>query len=163
GLMKAVREAEDAAMRGEPYDVLLAWDLDRWSRADSWRTGTLMARLMDASVTQVITNAEGTLDLADETQRVMFNLKQDLGRNAYHHGGHHRAGMAGVKKDASAPAREARRRRGGLKHLPRETNAPEDVVVVKNAHPALVSAEDFAAAGRTLSARFSKPSGRGAT
>lgn len=267
GLMAALREAEDAAERGEPYDVLLAWDMDRWSRADSWRTGAVMARLMDAGVGRVITNADGVVDLADETHRVLFNLKQDLGRNAYlrslsanvlrgmtqsaaggkfmgkaplgdvkgadgrlvpdggegegaikrlfawclagtsllemtrkmnqlgpkpargkmwsrtavrfilknrvytgalvwnayHHGGHHRAGRSGVKKDAGAPAREAKRRRRNLKNLPREANAPEDIIVVENAHPALVSAEDFAAAGRSLSARFRKPSGRGKT
>src|SRR5262245_49639278 len=50
GLQRMLRAVEDAAERGEPFDVLVCWDLDRLSRADSFRTGTIMARLMDAGV-----------------------------------------------------------------------------------------------------------------
>lgn len=267
GLMAALRAAEDAAERGRPFDVLLVWDLNRLSRADSFRTGGIMARLMDAGVSVVLTNAEGTVDLADETQRVMFNLKQDFGRNAYvrslsadvlrgmdkaaregrfmtkppigyvagedgrlkpeggrgeaavrrlfrdclagmtlseltrrlndegpppargslwsrtavrailrnrtyvgavvwnvsHLGTHHRVGKAGVRKDTGSAARESRRRRKNMKGLAREANAPEDVVVVENAHPAIISPEEFAEVGRLLASRRGRQAGRGST
>src|SRR5262245_60709673 len=52
GLQRMLRAHEDAANEGRGFDVLVCWDLDRLSRADSFRTYAVMARLMDAGVTR---------------------------------------------------------------------------------------------------------------
>src|SRR5437868_6276387 len=52
-LAALLAEAESAAARGEPYDCLVFWNFDRFSRADSIRTAALLARLMDAGVSRI--------------------------------------------------------------------------------------------------------------
>ena len=240
GLMGAVLEAERAAAAGSPYDVLVCWNEDRLSRADSLKTAVILSRLVDAGTSRILSNT-GWIDLADDTHRVLFNLKQDLGRhnflrslsanvvrgmtaaarqgkfvgstppygyllgadgrlvsgeagkadtvrrmfsayiggaslkelardltvrsvpsprgkgwsrsgvrviltnpaykgtlvwNATHFGSFSRSVGGSVQRDAQQPAREASRRRKGHKHLDRQRNAPEDVIVVEGAHPA---------------------------
>jgi DNA invertase Pin-like site-specific DNA recombinase len=64
---------------GRPVDVILCWNADRLSRADSIRTGAVLARLLDAGVCRLLT-AEGWTDFTDETDRILFNLNQDMAK-----------------------------------------------------------------------------------
>jgi site-specific DNA recombinase len=82
GLLALLDEAERAADRDRPYTALVCWNLDRLSRADSIRTATVLGRLMDAGIHRIYT-VEGWQDLSDSTHRVLFNLKQDLGRHSF--------------------------------------------------------------------------------
>jgi DNA invertase Pin-like site-specific DNA recombinase len=82
GLLALLEEAEKAAHQGRPYGALVCWNLDRLSRADSIRTAGVLARLIDAGIYRIYT-IEGWADLSDSTHRVLFNLKQDLGRHSF--------------------------------------------------------------------------------
>jgi DNA invertase Pin-like site-specific DNA recombinase len=269
-LQALLLHVEQAAAKGRPYEVLVCWNPDRLSRADSIRTAGVLARLMDAGVCRIL-SVEGWVDLNNDTDRVVYTLKQDLGRHAYlkglsenvlegkarkaragrfqssrppygydvirevclenghlvpnehaetvrqlfrdylagaslrelarglnarkiaaprggewtrssvrailnnraycgdlvwnatHLGSYRRMTREGVKDDGQARVREARQRRLGHRHLDRQQNAPEDVIIAKDAHPALVSREDWEAAQHCRKGRLRHASGRGKT
>jgi DNA invertase Pin-like site-specific DNA recombinase len=261
---------EQQAKKGTPIEAVVCWDGDRFSRADSIRTAAQVCRLIDAGVTRML-SSEGWTDWTDDVDRVLYNLKQDLGRAAYskslsktvsramlqraregkwigsstpfgyllgpdgrlalgdsahveavrwmfqayaytlasladiareinkrglrtgrgkpwtrysvrgvllnprymgdavwnvtHKGKYHRLKGGTVQRDEQAPAREARRRRGParngrarfgapLKHLQPIRNAAEDIVIVRDAHPALVDRETFVRVGEKVHASF---------
>jgi DNA invertase Pin-like site-specific DNA recombinase len=87
----------------------------------------------------------------------------DMVYNATHSGTYNRISKAGIRRDDQATLRQARRRRLGQKTLRRERNTPEDEVVKENAHPALVSREEFAEVQRCLRQRAGDSCGRGKT
>jgi DNA invertase Pin-like site-specific DNA recombinase len=68
--------------RGDPVEVLLTYDADRFSRADSLRTAALLCRFLDCGVSKLVT-AEGVIDLEDDTDRLVHNIKQDAAKSAY--------------------------------------------------------------------------------
>jgi DNA invertase Pin-like site-specific DNA recombinase len=68
--------------QGRPIRAVVAWDADRFSRADSFTTAAVLDQLMTNGVSRMLTN-EGWIDFEDDMQRVFFNLRQDLGKRAY--------------------------------------------------------------------------------
>jgi site-specific DNA recombinase len=68
---------------GDPVEVIVVWDPDRLSRADSLKTSAVLSRLKDAGVCQLVTNSDGRVDLDDVTHRILYLLKQDLGREEF--------------------------------------------------------------------------------
>jgi DNA invertase Pin-like site-specific DNA recombinase len=70
--------------------------------------------------------------------------------NGRRRGKYHRIKGGEVKKCNDLAAREAKRRRRNQKTLPSEKNAPEDMIIARNAHPAIVSPELFAQVQRKL-------------
>jgi DNA invertase Pin-like site-specific DNA recombinase len=82
GLQALLAYAEDLYRKGQPAEVLLNYDGDRFSRANSIPTGYLLYRLTKAGVTKMIT-AEGVIDFENETDRIVYNLKQDAARASY--------------------------------------------------------------------------------
>jgi DNA invertase Pin-like site-specific DNA recombinase len=62
--------------------AVVCWDADRLSRADSIKTSAVLNTLMQSGVTRILTH-EGWIDLEDDTDRLLFNIRQDLGRAAY--------------------------------------------------------------------------------
>jgi DNA invertase Pin-like site-specific DNA recombinase len=67
---------------GTPIQVIVLWDGDRLSRADSFATAAFLAPLMQAGVTKILTY-EGMKDLADDATRALWNIQQDFSRRAY--------------------------------------------------------------------------------
>jgi hypothetical protein len=63
--------------------------------------------------------------------------------NMSHQGKYHRVAGGSVTTDTTLNARESRRRRQGLRGLPRDAVATEDVIIKQNAHPAIVEREAF--------------------
>jgi site-specific DNA recombinase len=78
--MVAFCQQEDRA--GRPIKHLYTWDTDRFSRATSIRTAAVLDPLHQAGLTHIHTPDE-VIDLEDELDRVLFNLKQDLAKAAY--------------------------------------------------------------------------------
>jgi site-specific DNA recombinase len=80
------------------------------------------------------------------TIREILSNRRYLGDAVYgeeHKGKYHRACRAGVGPAVNATRREARKRARGLRNLPVVPNRPEDVIVVENAHPALIDRDTF--------------------
>jgi site-specific DNA recombinase len=65
-----------------PVRHLYLWDTDRFSRASSIRTAAVLDRLMMAGLTHIHTPDE-VIDLEEDLDVVLFNLKQDLTNAAY--------------------------------------------------------------------------------
>jgi DNA invertase Pin-like site-specific DNA recombinase len=82
GLQAILAYCEQQAAKGEPFEAIVCWDGDRFSRADSIRSAVCIARLLDAGVTRMFTS-EGWIDWTNDVDRVLYNLKQDLSRSAY--------------------------------------------------------------------------------
>jgi DNA invertase Pin-like site-specific DNA recombinase len=82
GLMRLLAYCEAEARAGRPVDDVICWDADRFSRASSLRTAGIICRLLDAGVTRMFT-AEGWIDWEDDTDLLVFNVKQDAGKAAY--------------------------------------------------------------------------------
>jgi site-specific DNA recombinase len=66
----------------QPVPLLLLFDQDRLSRATSWATGAVMERLMKFGVERLVTATE-ELDLFDDAERSIHDLRQNLTRRAY--------------------------------------------------------------------------------
>jgi site-specific DNA recombinase len=64
-------------------DAVVVWDADRLSRADSFKTAVVLETLRASGVTRLLTQAEGWIDLEDDVDRLLFNIKQDMSRAAY--------------------------------------------------------------------------------
>jgi DNA invertase Pin-like site-specific DNA recombinase len=73
--------------------------------------------------------------------------------NALSKGKYHKLRKGAVIGAEDAGRTSAKRRRN-LKHLPGETNAPEDMIVVPGAHPALADRETFARVQEKLPRRY---------
>jgi DNA invertase Pin-like site-specific DNA recombinase len=69
------------ANAGEVQAVVV-WDGDRLSRADSIKTAVFLDRLISAGVTRLLTQ-EGWVDFDSDLDRLMYNIRQDMGRLAY--------------------------------------------------------------------------------
>jgi DNA invertase Pin-like site-specific DNA recombinase len=82
GLTQLLDYCERQARSGRPVGAIVCWDADRLSRASSLRTAGIICRLMDAGVTRMLTN-EGWADWTDDTDLLLFNIKQDTGKAAY--------------------------------------------------------------------------------
>jgi DNA invertase Pin-like site-specific DNA recombinase len=80
GLMEMVKFCEKPP--GRAPQAIMVWDPDRLSRANSIRAAALLDRLMGAGVSRMLTQ-EGWLDFEDDVDRLLFNLRQDVGREAY--------------------------------------------------------------------------------
>jgi site-specific DNA recombinase len=83
GLMALVAFCEGEAAAGRPVEGIVCWDADRFSRADSFRTAAVVARLLDAGTSRMLTRADGWIDWNDDTHRLLTNVKQDMTRAAY--------------------------------------------------------------------------------
>jgi DNA invertase Pin-like site-specific DNA recombinase len=81
-LLAMIEFCAKEAKAGRPVEVLMCWDLDRFSRANSIVMNAMLAQLIDVGVTRVLTR-EGWLDLDDEIDRAMMNVKQEFGKAAY--------------------------------------------------------------------------------
>jgi site-specific DNA recombinase len=261
GFQKLLAFCEAEAEAGTPIQVVVNWDGDRFSRGNSIRTAACICRLLDAGVTRMLSQ-EGWTDWEDDTDRVLYNLKQDLSRAGYSKslaknvarsmanlamqgmwlgstppiayvvgpdgrlalgeaalvalvqrifheyafttlsaadiaralnregfvtargnrwtrnsvlevlGNRRYLGEArwgdetrakyqcrtpgGARPVADYPGRAGRQRRRKLKHLPVKINAPEDVIVVPGAHPAIIDPETFDRANAKRSKQFRK-------
>jgi DNA invertase Pin-like site-specific DNA recombinase len=82
GLSQLLDYCERQARSGHPVGSVVCWDADRLSRASSLRTAGIICRLLDAGVTRMLTN-EGWADWTDDTDLLLFNIKQDTGKAAY--------------------------------------------------------------------------------
>jgi site-specific DNA recombinase len=67
---------------GNPIEVVVTCDADRFSRANSIVTNAILAPLMQAGVCRMLT-AEGWVDFDDDMDRLMFNIKQDMAKAMY--------------------------------------------------------------------------------
>jgi DNA invertase Pin-like site-specific DNA recombinase len=67
---------------GHDVKAVVCWDADRLSRADSIKTAAVLDTLMQAGVTRILTH-EGWIDLEDDVDRLLYNIRQDVGRAAY--------------------------------------------------------------------------------
>jgi DNA invertase Pin-like site-specific DNA recombinase len=262
GFQTLLSYCEEQAEAGTPLQVVVNWDGDRFSRGDSIRTAACVARLLDAGVTRMLSQ-EGWTDWEDDTDRVLYNLKQDLSRAGYSkslaknvarsmaarallglwlgstpplgyivgpdgklaldpqewkaalvqrifhdyafttlsaadiaralnregfltakgkkwtrnsvlstlgnrrylgesrwadktQAKYHCCTKDGPRPTADYPGRAGKQRRRKLKHLPVKINAPEDVIVVPGAHPAIIEAETFDRAQRKRAKQFRK-------
>jgi DNA invertase Pin-like site-specific DNA recombinase len=257
GLQAMLAFLEQQAERGDSVEAMLAWDMDRFSRANSLRTAGQLARMMEAGVCRILT-PEGWIDLNNDADLLMQHVKQDFSRAAYsksisknvsrsmaqkaargefcgsrtpyaydrgpddhlvlgdpvkaaavreifelyahselslhqiamrlrakgvpsptgrpwqryavwdiltreeytgatvyngrRRGKYHRIKGGEVKKCNDLAAREAKRRRRNQKTLPSERNAPQDMIIVRDAHPAIIAPELFAKVQRKLAA-----------
>src|SRR5262252_5125823 len=70
---------EAEADAGRPLDVLVNWNGDRFSRANSIRTNSVLDRLMGAGVTLMLTQ-RGLIDFENTTDRMVYNIEQDAAR-----------------------------------------------------------------------------------
>jgi DNA invertase Pin-like site-specific DNA recombinase len=82
GLQALLHFVEERCGQGKAVPVLLCYDPDRISRASSIRTGAILTRLLDAGTTRIVTH-EGTIDLQEDTDLLLYNLKQDTAKAAY--------------------------------------------------------------------------------
>jgi site-specific DNA recombinase len=85
---KGFQAMHAAALRGE-FDVILAWDQDRFGRFDSIEAGHWIYPLRAAGVS-LVTVGQGAIDWNDFTGRLIYNVQQegkhqflrDLARNS---------------------------------------------------------------------------------
>src|SRR5262249_29878368 len=82
GLMDLIADCEAEHGKKRKIEALVVWDLDRFSRASSIRTAAVLDRLMNAGVTRILT-AEGWVDLEEDTDVLLFHVKQDFSRAAF--------------------------------------------------------------------------------
>jgi DNA invertase Pin-like site-specific DNA recombinase len=82
GLLDLVDFCVKAHAAGNPIEAVVTWDADRFSRANSIATNAVLAELMKAGVTRMLT-AEGWVDFDDDMDRLMFNIKQDMAKAMY--------------------------------------------------------------------------------
>lgn len=82
GLQSLLAYCQRQFAAGSSVDTIVCWNLDRFSRADSFATGAVMGQLMAYGVRRFF-SIDGWLRLDDDTERVMMNFKQELGRRAY--------------------------------------------------------------------------------
>jgi hypothetical protein len=78
--------------------------------------------------------------------------------NARHKGKYHRVTGGAVAVDATLAAREGAKRRTNRKHLTPEANEAQDVILVRDAYPALVDRKTFALVQKRLHESFRKRS-----
>lgn len=81
-LMAMLLFCEQQAAAGRPIRAVVCWDADRFSRADSIDTAACISRLRHAGTTRMLT-AEGWTDWEDDTDRMLYHLKQDLARSSF--------------------------------------------------------------------------------
>lgn len=82
GLQALLAFCEQRRQAGGPVRAVVCWDADRLSRADSFRTAGVICRLLDAGVTRMLTN-EGWTDWEDDTDRLVYGVRQEAGKAAY--------------------------------------------------------------------------------
>jgi site-specific DNA recombinase len=63
-------------------NAVIVWDPDRLSRSDSIRTSVVLNTLMESGVTRLLT-PDGWIDLENDVDRLLFNIRQDMSRAAY--------------------------------------------------------------------------------
>ena len=79
GFVALVAFCEAEADAGRPVDGIVNWNGDRFSRANSFRTGGVIDRLMGAGVTLMLT-PRGLIDFENTTDRMIYNIEQDAAR-----------------------------------------------------------------------------------
>jgi DNA invertase Pin-like site-specific DNA recombinase len=82
GLNSLLAFCQERFRAEDPPDLLLVWDTDRLSRANSIRTAAVLEKLLDAGITRIRT-PEGEIDLTSDVDLTLFNVKQDLTKAAY--------------------------------------------------------------------------------
>jgi site-specific DNA recombinase len=83
GLQALLAYCEEQFRAGVPVETVLVWDPDRLSRADSLKTAAVLSTLKDGGVAELFTASDGRVDLDDVTHRVLYLLKQDMGRAGF--------------------------------------------------------------------------------
>jgi hypothetical protein len=78
---KSFQEMLRFVVKPDAPKIILAWDMDRFSRLDSIDSGEIIAPLRRAGV-QLITSAQGPIDWNSFTGRLMFNIQQE-GKNQF--------------------------------------------------------------------------------
>jgi len=71
---------DDVETKGD-FEVILAWDQDRFSRGDSLEVGELIAPLRRNGV-KLITHAQGVIDWTDFAGRIVYSVQQE-GKNQF--------------------------------------------------------------------------------
>jgi DNA invertase Pin-like site-specific DNA recombinase len=82
GLMALVAYCQAEFARGRSVRYIIAWTADRLSRASSIRTAAVLDDLMNAGVRYIVTHEE-VIDLEDDSDVLLWNVKQDFSRAAY--------------------------------------------------------------------------------
>jgi DNA invertase Pin-like site-specific DNA recombinase len=82
GLQALLAFCERRRREGRPIRALACWGFERFSRANSYRTGALICDLMDAGVCLALTN-KGWTDFRNPRDRLIQNLEQDLTNQGY--------------------------------------------------------------------------------
>jgi DNA invertase Pin-like site-specific DNA recombinase len=62
--------------------AVVVWDGDRLSRADSIKTAVFLDRLITAGTSRLLTQG-GWIDFESDMDRLLYNIKQDMGRLAF--------------------------------------------------------------------------------
>jgi DNA invertase Pin-like site-specific DNA recombinase len=81
-LLRLIEFCEQRAAAKRPIHAVVVWDPDRFSRASSIRTAALLDRLMQAGVSRLLT-ADGWIDLEEDTDVLLFHIKQDFSRAGF--------------------------------------------------------------------------------
>jgi DNA invertase Pin-like site-specific DNA recombinase len=82
GFQKMLEFCKQRSREGQPVRVLLTWNTDRFSRADSLETGWYVQEFRMAGVERMLT-ASGWIDFDRPEHRVLFGIGQDLTNNRY--------------------------------------------------------------------------------
>lgn len=82
GLQAMLRWCEAEAAAGRPVPILLVYDADRLSRASNRKTAAILDRLEEAGTSKIV-SAEGVIDLTDDTDSLIYDIKQTTGKAAY--------------------------------------------------------------------------------
>ncbi len=80
--IRMIEFCEQQGRAGNPIDVLVCWNQDRFSRMDSWDTVGYLLRLRDAGVTNMLTQA-GMIDFHSKEARMLFGFQQEAGAHDY--------------------------------------------------------------------------------
>src|SRR6266567_1447722 len=82
GFLAMIAYCQQQHKAGTPIEVLLCYDGDRFSRADSFDTTPFLSLLRKAGVSKRVT-AQREYDFDNVMDRMMFNIEQEAGRAAY--------------------------------------------------------------------------------
>jgi site-specific DNA recombinase len=71
------------ARRGEPVEVIVCWNANRFSRSDSHETSWFLWEFRQAGVSRMFTANRGWIDFERMEDRVIQNIEQDVSNNKY--------------------------------------------------------------------------------
>jgi site-specific DNA recombinase len=67
----------------KPIDVILCWNPNRFSRADSQETNWFIWEFRKVGCGLMLTASDGWIDFADDNDRLIFNIKQDTSNHQF--------------------------------------------------------------------------------